>query len=491
VHCGTSDPRSRQFHLFVARATSDNDATFEAVKHVDGTRVDRSDVRELPKNIEAEQVVLGSAILEPDSIMPVLIDKLSHEHFYERRHRVIFRTIRELFDRGEPADIILLANRLEETGDMERAGGRMYLNELLDRTTTTASLEYYADIVKRKATLRALIESGGRISELGFDESSETDEILDKAEHLIFNISSRDSGGAYFLISDFLYEHIDVLEKMHKDGGGHSVTGFSTGFGELDDMTAGMQRSDLVVVAGRPGTGKTSFLLAMARHMAIRESAKIGLFSLEMKKEHLLERLLCGEGKINLKKLRSGVITNEKWRELASAASKFSRAQIFVDDTPGISVLEIRARARRMHAQYGLDVVMVDYLQLVEGGIRAERREQEVAYISRSLKKLARELNVCVITASQLNRGVEGRTERRPRLSDLRESGAIEQDADIVMFIYREDYHRQQDEGGTGAPSDTSAPSELIIAKQRNGPVGNIEIMFHKAYTSFYPVAWE
>ena len=458
---------------------------------MDATRIDRTDVRDLPKNIEAEQVVLGAAILEPESTVPILVEKLFPEHFYERRHRVIFRTIRELFDRGEPADIVLLANRLEEAGDMERAGGRMYLNELLDRTTTTASLEYYADIVKRKATLRSLIEAGGRISELGFDEITEPEEILDHAETLIFDISSRDSGGSYFLISDFLYEHIDVLEKLHGEPGSHRVTGFSTGFSALNDMTAGMQRSDLVIVAGRPGTGKTSFLLALTRHMAIRDHAKIGMFSLEMKKEHLLERLLCGEGKINLHDLRAGFVPPEKWRELARAASKFHKAQIIVDDTPGISVLEIRARARRMHAQYGLDVIMVDYLQLVEGGIRADRREQEVAYISRSLKKLARELNVCVIAASQLNRSPEGRTERRPRLSDLRESGAIEQDADVVMFIYREDYHRQQDEGGTGAPSDTSAPSELIIAKQRNGPVGNVEIMFHKAYTSFYPVVRE
>jgi replicative DNA helicase len=449
------------------------------------------DVRELPKNIEAEQVVLGAAILEPESTLPILVEKLFPEHFYERRHRVIFRTIRELFDRGEPSDIVLLANRLEETGDMERAGGRMYLNELLDRTTTTASLEYYADIVKRKATLRSLIEAGGRISELGFDEVSETDEILDRAEALIFDISSRDTGGSYFLISDFLYEHIDTLEKLHRDPSKHTVTGFSTGFPHLDDMTAGMQRSDLVIIAGRPGTGKTSLLLAIARHMAIRDNATIGMFSLEMKKEHLLERLLCGEGKVNLHQLRGGYVPGEKWRDLASAASKLQKAKIIVDDTPGVSILEVRARARRMAAQHGLDVVMLDYLQLVEGGIRADRREQEVAYISRSLKKLARELNICVIAASQLNRSPEGRTEKRPRLADLRESGAIEQDADIVMFIYREDYHRQQDEGGTGAPSDASAPSELIIAKQRNGPVGNVEIMFHKAYSSFYPVVGE
>jgi len=429
-------------------------------------------------------------MLEPDRTVPILVDKLVPDHFYERRHRVIFRTIRDMFLRDEPADIVLLANRLEETGDMERAGGRMYLNELLDRTTTTASLAYYADIVRRKATLRALIDAGARISEYGFDEVSETDEILDKAEEAIFRISSNNAGGTYFLISDFLYEHIDTLEKLHRDPDKHTITGFSTGIPDLDDMTAGMQKSDLVIVAGRPGTGKTSLLLAFARHMAIRDGARVAFFSLEMRKEHLLERLLCGEGKISLHQLRGGYVPSEKWRDLAHAAGKLQKATVIVDDTPGVSILEVRARARRMAAQHGLDVVMLDYLQLVEGGIRADRREQEVAYISRSLKRLARELNVCVIAASQLNRSPEARTEKRPRLADLRESGAIEQDADIVMFIYREDYHRQQDEGGVSGPGDTSAPSELIIAKQRNGPVGNVEITFHKAYASYYPVTY-
>jgi replicative DNA helicase len=374
---------------------------------------------------------------------------------------------------------------------MELAGGRMYLNELLDRTTTTASLEYYADIVKRKAMLRSLIEVGGRISELGYDEVSPIDEVLDKAEQSVLGISSGVAGSDYYLIKDFLYEHVATLEQLHRDPGRHTVTGFSTGFPHLDDMTGGMQRSDLVIVAGRPGTGKTSFLLALARHMAIRDNASIGVFSLEMRKEHLLERLLCGEGKISLHELRGGFLSSAKWRDLAHAAGKLEKAQVIVDDSPGASILEIRARARRMAAHYGLDVVMLDYLQLAEGGMRADRREQEVAYISRSLKKLARELNICVIAASQLNRSPEGRVEKRPRLADLRESGAIEQDADIVMFIYREDYHRQQDEGGTGVPGDTSAPSELIIAKQRNGPVGNVDIMFHKAYASFYPVVGE
>jgi replicative DNA helicase len=459
------------------------------MRRTDASQVDRDQVRELPKNIEAEQVVLGSAILEPEGTIPILVEKLLPEYFYQRRHRVIFRTIRELFDRGEPSDIVSLANRLEERGEMERAGGRMYLNELIDRVATTASLEYYAEIVKKKATLRSLIEAGGRISEFGYDEVSETDEVMDRAESLIFDISSRDSAGSYFVVGDFLYEHIDKLEALHRDPDRHTVTGFSTGFPRLDELTSGLQRSDLIIVAGRPGTGKTSFALALARHIAIREKAGIGIFTLEMAKEQLLERLLCGEGKVNLHQLRGGYISSAKWRDLATAASRLQKATIVIDDTPGASILEIRAKARRMASQHKIDMVIVDYLQLVEGAVRSDVREQEIAHISRSLKRLARELHVPVIAVSQLNRAVEQREKKYPRLADLRESGAIEQDADVVMFIYREDYYRQPEETPSGGGGTSDA--EIIIAKQRNGPLGRVTMNFHKAYASFYPMAWD
>lgn len=453
-------------------------------------QINGTSLRNLPKNIEAEQIILGSALLEPEGTIPILLEKLRPEHFYHQAHRVIFRTIRELFDRGEPGDIVSVANRLEEKAEMEKAGGRIYLNELLDRVTTTASLDYYADIVRKKAILRALIEAGGQITEFGFNEAENTDEILDKSESLIFDISRRDSSGTYYLINQFLYEHIEALEKVRREPDRHTITGLSTGFPKLDEMTGGLQRSDLIVLAGRPGTGKSSLALTLARNVAIREKAVVAIFSLEMTKEQLLERLLCGEAMVSLHRLRGGYVPAAKWRDLATAASKFQPTTILVDDTPGSSILEIRAKARRMATQHKLDMLIVDYLQLIEGSIRTDVREQEIAHISRSLKKLARELEIPVLAVSQLNRAVEQRESKYPRLADLRESGAIEQDADVVIFIYRKDYYEEPTEvtsSGRGATSD----SELIIAKQRNGPLGKVLVTFHKAYASFYPQARE
>jgi len=448
---------------------------------------DASDVRELPKNIEAEQSVLGAALLDHDRSVPILVERLTPEHFYVQRHRVIFRTIRELFSRSEPADIVSVANRLEERGDMERAGGRLYLNELLDRVTTTASLEYYTDIVRKKAVLRGLIHAGGEITELGYDEVSEADEVLDRAESMIFEITASNLDRSYYLVDDFLYEHIDSLEELHRDPDRQTLRGVSTGFRELDEMTSGMQSSDLVIIAGRPGTGKSSFVLSLARYAAIHERAAVGVFSLEMTKEQLLERLLCGEAKVSLHKLRGGYVAAPKWRDIAVAAGKLQKSTIIIDDTPGSSILEIRAKARRIASQYGLDMLIVDYLQLVDAGVRTDIREQEIAYISRSLKKLARELSVPILAVSQLSRAVERRESKRPLLSDLRESGALEQDADVVMFIYREDYYNRPEEkvhiSGQGAGAD----AEVIIAKQRHGPPGTVMVSFNKAYASFYP----
>ena len=462
-----------------------------AMKQADVPQTPSEGIRELPKNVEAEQQVLGAALLDPDGSVPILIERLTPEHFYLQRHRVLFRTIRELFSSGVPADTIAVANRLDELGDMERAGGRVYLNELQSRTVTAASLGYYTDIVRRKAVLRALIEAGGQISEFGYDEVSETDEILDHAESLIFKITESSLDRPYFLVNDFLYEHIGSLEELHRDPEHQTIRGFSTGFKELDELTSGLQRSDLIIVAGRPGTGKTSLALSLARHAAVRDKAAVGIFSLEMTKEQLLERLLCGEAKVSLHRLRGGFVPPPKWRDIANAASKFQKSTIVIDDTPGVSVLEIRAKARRMATQHGLDMVIVDYLQLVDAGIRTDVREQEIAYISRSLKKLARELNVPVVAVSQLSRAVERRESKRPVLSDLRESGALEQDADVVMFIYREDYYAQPAEAAESSGQGAGAEAEIIVSKQRHGPPGTVRVHFNKAYASFYPMTWD
>jgi replicative DNA helicase len=292
-------------------------------------------------------------------------------------------------------------------------------------------------------------------------------------------------------VNDFLYEHIGALEEIHRDPDRQTIRGFATGFKELDELTSGLQRSDLIIVAGRPGTGKTSLALSFARHAAIRGNAAIAVFSLEMTKEQLLERLLCGEAKVSLHRLRGGYVPAPKWRDIANAASKFQKSTIIVDDTPGCSVLEIRAKARRISAQYGLDMIIVDYLQLVDAGIRTDVREQEIAYISRSMKRLARELNVPVVAVSQLSRAVERRESKRPVLSDLRESGALEQDADVVMFIYREDYYAQPSEKAESSGQGAGSEAEIIVSKQRHGPPGAVKVHFNKAYASFYPMAWE
>jgi replicative DNA helicase len=460
------------------------------MKQPDSSPAPGEGARELPKNTEAEQLLLGAALRNPTETVPILIERLTPEAFYLQKHRVIFRVIRDLFTRSEPSDIIAVANRLDEVGDTERAGGRLYLNELLSSAATVTSVEYYATIVRKKALLRSLVDAGGQITEYGYDEVSDTDEVLDRAESLIFQITESSLDRSYFHVNDFLYEHIGSLEELHRDPSKHALRGFSTGFHELDDLTSGLQRSDLIIIAGRPGTGKSSLALSFARHAAIRDRAAIGIFSLEMTKEQVLERLLCGEAKVSLHRLRGGYVPAPKWRDIASAASKFQKSTVVIDDTPGVSVLEIRAKARRISAQHGLDMIIVDYLQLAEAGIHTDMREQEIAYISRSLKKLARELDVPVVAVSQLSRAVERRESKRPMLSDLRESGALEQDADVVMFIYREDYYAQPTEAGD-AGQGAGAEAEIIIAKQRHGPPGTVRSYFNKAYASFYPLTPE
>lgn len=378
--------------------------------------------RALPKNREAEQVLLGAAMLEPEQIVPQLLEALQPDDFYWKAHQIVYRAILELSDSGAPSDPIAVGNRLEELKKLDDVGGRAYLNELVAKVTTTASVPYYAEIIKKKATLRALIQAGHEITELGFSEESGLEELLDHAEERIFAVSRFQLKQNYYLLRDFLHEHLTHLEELQRDPSKHAVTGLSTGYRKFDEMTAGLQRSDLIIVAARPSVGKTSLALSMGRHMALRYGHAVGFFSLEMTKEQVLERLLCAEARINLHRLRGGYLQtdSESWRRIISAASKLQHSKMLIDDTPSMSILELKAKARRMKAEHSVDAIFVDYLQLVEAGGRSDVREQEVAHIARSLKGLARELDIPVIALSQLSRAPE-RPPRKPRLSDLRE----------------------------------------------------------------------
>ncbi|MFP4135599.1 MAG: replicative DNA helicase [Candidatus Acetothermia bacterium] len=439
--------------------------------------------RTIPKNKEAEQLVLGSILMDPEEVVPKVVEKIQPSYFYWKEHRLIFRAVLELFDKGDPADVVTVTNRLKEKNQLEEVQGRGYLADLLDKVVTTANLEHYADILREKALMRALINGGRKISELGYETDKELENVLDRAEEIVFEISRQETIEDFHLLSDFLRDHFDELEELHHDPNQQTISGLSTGFPKLDEMSSGFQDGQLIVIAGRPGTGKTSFALSLVRNIALREDAGVGLFSLEMTKEQLLERLLCGEGRVNLHQLRGGFVPSGKWRDIATAAGKLQESTIVIDDMPGNAILDVKAKARRMKAEHDIDLLVVDYLQLIEGRSNVNTREQEIAHISRSLKGIARELRIPVVALSQLNRSVERRESKKPRLSDLRESGAIEQDSDIVAFIYREDYY----DGDEEETDSTVSKTELIIGKQRNGPLGTIDLSFHKGYASFYP----
>lgn len=454
--------------------------------------------KSLPKNREAEQIVLGQALLESENVIPKILEKLDSDHFYWRAHQTIYLVILELYDLGEPVDLVTVANRLEELDKLGGVGGRVYLSELLGRVTTTTSVEHYSDIIREKALMRSLIETGREISELGYDEREDLEDLLDQAEEMIFRISRFEKTRGYHLIRQFLHEHIGNLEKLHQNPDQHAVTGLPTGFNRFDELTSGLQPADLIVVAGRPSMGKTSLAISIARNVAIQEKLAVGIFSLEMRKEQLLERLLCGEGQINLHRLRGGYLPSRQWRRVVSAASALEGSTILIDDTPNIPVIELKAKARRMKAEHDIDLIIVDYLQLIDSGTQ-DNREQQISYVSRSLKGLARELELPLLAVSQLSRAVEYRRSKRPRLSDLRESGSIEQEADLVAFIFRKDYYEEEsedefeveerEESGSLANPLTST-TEIIIGKQRNGPVGKFELSFNRKYASFYETAY-
>jgi len=434
-----------------------------------------SEERIPPQNIAAEQSVLGSMLIDKSAVVKV-IGLIKPDSFYRDAHCFICQVILDCFDRGEPVDLVTVTENLRKSGKLDAVGGTVYITDLINSVPTSANVEYYAKIVEEKAILRRLIDAGTNIVQEAFNEPDNVDRVLDKAEKTIFNIALKRTRDGFSRIDSVLKNVLDRIDSLY--GKNQHITGIPTGFADLDNMTAGFQTSDLIIIAARPSVGKTALALNMAQNMAIKFNIPVAIFSLEMSKESLAQRLLCSEAEINALQLKTATLPDRGWKKLTRALSKLSEAPIYIDDSSTITSMEIRAKCRRLKIDKGLGLVMIDYMQLMQGrGIRSENRVQEISEIALSLKTLARELEVPVIALSQLSRAVEQRPDKIPRLSDLRESGEIEQTADIVMFIHREDYYNPQSERGNIA--------EIIVAKQRNGPVGVVELVFRKDITKF------
>jgi replicative DNA helicase len=429
-----------------------------------------------PQNLEAERACLGSMLLDKEAI-EVAIDILKGEDFYSSQHRIIHDAIIELYNRSTPVDIVTLSEYLKLTGSLDKAGGVVNISTLLDEVPTSANIEYYAKIVEQKSLLRKLIRAASNIISISHEGDQDVYEIIDEAEKLIFDVTERRVVRGYFPMNEIIKNSIIAIEKLYHRG--DVYTGIPSGFKEFDDLMSGFQKSELVIIAARPSVGKTAFALNIAANIGIRQKKNVAVFSLEMSKEALVQRMLCSEARIDSQKLRKGFLETDKWAPLTTAAGKLADANIFIDETPGISDMQLRAMARRVQARHGLDVAVVDYLQLMSTTRRRnEGRTQEITEISRSLKSLARELNIPIIALSQLSRAVETRgKDKRPILSDLRESGAIEQDADMVVFLYRDELY------SPNTPDKSIV--EVIIQKQRNGPTGTIKLRFSKEYTRF------
>ncbi|WP_100374723.1 replicative DNA helicase [Bacillus sp. FJAT-45037] len=428
-----------------------------------------------PQNIEAEQAVLG-AIFLADGALVTASEKLLPEDFYRAAHQRVYEVMLDLAEKGEPVDLVTVTSELQDRKWLEEIGGMNYLSDLANAVPTAANVEYYSRIVEEKSVLRRLIRVATNIAADGYTSEDEVDAILDDAEKTILDIAQRKNTSAFISIKDVLVETYDQIELLQNQKG--DITGIPTGFMELDKMTAGFQRNDLIIVAARPSVGKTAFALNIAQNVATKTSENVAIFSLEMGASQLVQRMLCAEGNIDAQRMRTGALTSEDWQKLTMAMGSLAKAGIYIDDTPGIKVNDIRAKCRRLKQEQGLGMIMIDYLQLIQGNGRSgENRQQEVSEISRTLKAIARELEVPVIALSQLSRGVESRQDKRPMMSDIRESGSIEQDADIVAFLYRDDYYDKE--------SENQNIIEIIIAKQRNGPVGTVELAFVKEFNKF------
>lgn len=428
-----------------------------------------------PQNLEAEQSVLGAMLIDREAVVKVS-EILHPEDFYRDAHKHIYEAMVDLGERSEAVDLITLTEELRQRGYLDQIGGAAYVAGLANLVPTAANVEYYARIVEEKALLRNLISVATRVAALGYESEEEAATLINSAEKMIFELSQRKARSSFSVLKDVLMDTFSTIEELYNNKG--SITGVPSGFVDLDRLTSGFQPSDLIIVAARPSMGKTALCLNIAQHAAVRKQVPVAIFSLEMSKGQLVQRMLCSQAMVDAQKVRTGNLEEDDWQKLTKAAGPLSAAPIYIDDTPGVSVPEMRAKARRLMADKGLGMIVIDYLQLMTSrSKKSENRQQEISEISRTLKSLARELQVPVIALSQLSRAVEQRQDKRPMMSDLRESGSLEQDADVIMFIYRDDYYNPE--------TDKRGISELIISKQRNGPVGTVEVGFLREFTKF------
>lgn len=435
-----------------------------------------------PQNIEAEQSILSAILIDNNTLLDV-IEILAVDDFYKTAHQKIFAAIIDLFDKGEPIDLVTLANNLDESGHLDDIGGATYLARLVDTVPLAINAPHYAKIVHDKSALRRLIANANAIAKRCFKDEGDVDDVIDFAETSIFEISEKKSQQSFYPLSKLILQNIETLEE--KQGNRSLVTGVPMGFTLLDNMTSGLQNSDLIILAARPSMGKTALALNIARNAAVEANVPVAVFSLEMSKEQLSLRMLCAEARLDSSRLRGGFFSMEDWHRLTDSAGVLSESPIYIDDTPSLSAMEIRAKARRLKMDKNIGLVIIDYLQLMQGRSTAERRDLEISEISRALKALAKELRLPVLALSQLNRMLEQRNDKRPRLSDLRESGALEQDADVVAFIYRDEIYNSDENNPKKGTAD------IILAKQRNGPVGDVTLAFLNSYTRFENLAPE
>ncbi|MFA4930665.1 MAG: replicative DNA helicase [Patescibacteria group bacterium] len=431
-----------------------------------------------PQNLEAEQSLLGALLIDQNSVIKVS-DLVQPRDFYKNAHRLICEKIFELYEKREPVDLVTITELLERGGQLEVVGGASYLSSLVNGVPSAAHVVSYANIVRQKAILRSLISVSSRISQMAYDENEDVEIILDRAEQSLFSISRVVGDQNFVVIRDVLINSFERIDQLHKNKG--QVRGVPTGIKGLDHLLSGLQRSDLVILAARPSMGKTSLAMNIAQYVAVEKKIPVAIYSLEMSKEQLVDRLICGEAGLDSWKLRTGNLNEADFEKLQLAMGSLSEAPLYIDDTPALNVVEVRAKARRLHAEVGLGLVVVDYLQLLEGrSANVDNRVQVISEISRSLKALARELDLPVMALSQLSRAVESRPDKRPLLSDLRESGSIEQDADVVMFLYREDYYDRD--------TERKHMADVLVRKHRNGPIGDVELFFVPEYMRFRDV---